>query len=141
MKWLNKISWYYKILAVVVGSLISTTLPLPPPFNFADISFIAALEAYNNILWYGIVIITITITDTAFATFTYHYSHKLIPFFIRSDKRKKQLENIRQILLHGKRKEKKDPFNFLLPFNLEYYSYGIFKVFNKIKLPDRKSVV
>lgn len=102
MKWLNKVKWYYKVIVMVVGSFLNTTLPLPPPLNFADISFVANLQAFNNIYWYIIVIAIITLTDTIFAVITYKLGHKITRFAVRSDKKREQLNNVKTKMENNK---------------------------------------
>lgn len=102
MNWLNKVKWYYKVIVMVISSFLNTTLPLPPPFNFADISFIATLSTYKLWWWYVITILIITLTDTIFAVITYKLGHEITRFAVRSDKKREQLNNVKTKMENNK---------------------------------------
>ncbi len=110
---------------MVASSGMTTMLPSPLPIN--DISFIATLQAFNNLYWFSIIIFVMTLSDMIFAIITYYLGHRLTDRFVKSEKAIKRLDDIK-----GKLESNKwaDLWVFLasatpLPFTFTIYGTAI----------------
>lgn len=104
MGWLNTILksvvWWTRIGIMTVCSFFATLLPMPIPI--VNLALIVTLESFANIYWYLIVTLIVATTDTLFAIVTYVLGGKLTEKFVKSDKKKEQLENIKEKLRNNK---------------------------------------
>lgn len=114
--------WWVKVLIMVVNSLIATTLPTPIPI--ADLSFIATIQAFHNFLWFAIIVLIITTTDTIFAILTYKLGHKLTDIFVRREKTKRKLANIKARLSNKNNDFMWRSYDMVLSGELSYVRLG-----------------
>lgn len=98
INWLNTVlsavSWWVKLIIIVISSLLSTLLPLPPPFTLADIAFLGSIGHINSIWWIAGLVLFIAAFDTAFAVVTYLLSHKLSRAIVRNEKKRQKLDEL-----------------------------------------------